>query len=168
MWHAITWFSLPCDIVGCNHVFKPQKCTEWLFGSAHTHEECSYTAERIFSCIFDEAKLNWRLSTNVFRHKVAKCNSHGINIIWINWSQSPDMGKCRPGASRKVPPPKPRVKAKLSLSGRNYFIARHHQAGVTFENSLKWNSGTFCWPGRDTGTIPAKPGRTVGPTLIKI
>jgi len=36
--------------------------------------------------------------------------------------------------SRKVPPPKPRVKAKLSLSGRNYFITMHHHAGVNFEN----------------------------------
>jgi len=36
--------------------------------------------------------------------------------------------------SRKVPPPKPRVKAKSSLSGRNYFITMHHQAGVNFEN----------------------------------
>ena len=36
--------------------------------------------------------------------------------------------------SRKVPPPKPRVKAKSSLSGRNYFITMHHQAGVHFEN----------------------------------
>jgi len=33
-----------------------------------------------------------------------------------------------------VPPPKPRVKAKSSLSGRNYFITMHHQAGVNFEN----------------------------------
>ena len=36
--------------------------------------------------------------------------------------------------SRKVPPPKPRVKAKSSLSVRNYFITMHHQAGVNFEN----------------------------------
>jgi len=51
------------------------------------------------------------------------------------------MGKCRPEASRKVlppysrkvPPPKPRVKAKSSLSGRNYFITMHHQAGVNSE-----------------------------------
>jgi len=29
----------------------------------------------------------------------------------------------------------------------------HHQAGVNFVKiSQKWNSGTFCWPGRDTGT----------------
>jgi len=56
--------------------------------------------------------------------------------------QGPDMGKCRSGASRKVPPPysrkvtppKPQVKAKSSLSGRNYFITMHHQAGVNFEN----------------------------------
>jgi len=48
--------------------------------------------------------------------------------------QGPDMGKCRPGASRKMPPHKPRVKAKSSLSGRNYFITMYHQAGVNFEN----------------------------------
>ena len=35
------------------------------------------------------------------------------------------MGKCRPS--------KPRVKAKSSLSGRNYFITMHHQAGANFE-----------------------------------
>jgi len=48
--------------------------------------------------------------------------------------KGPGMGKCRPGASRKLPPPKPRVKAKSSLSGRDYFITMHHQAGVNFEN----------------------------------
>ena len=36
--------------------------------------------------------------------------------------------------SRKVPCPKPRVKAKSGLSERNYFITMHHQAGVNFEN----------------------------------
>ena len=46
----------------------------------------------------------------------------------------PTVEKCRPGASRKVRPRKPRVKAKSSLSGRNYFITTHHQAGVNFEN----------------------------------
>ena len=39
--------------------------------------------------------------------------------------------------SRKVPPPKPRVKAKSSLSGRNYFITMHHQAGINLKISLK-------------------------------
>ena len=47
------------------------------------------------------------------------------------------MGTCRPGASRKVPLlhirnvplPKPRVNAKSSLSGRNYFITI--SAGLT-------------------------------------
>jgi len=36
--------------------------------------------------------------------------------------------------SRKVLPLKPRVKAKSSLSGRNYFETMHHQARVNFEN----------------------------------
>jgi len=34
----------------------------------------------------------------------------------------------------KCRPPKPRVKAKSSLSGRNFFITMHHQVGVNFEN----------------------------------
>ena len=48
--------------------------------------------------------------------------------------QGPDMGKCRPGASRKVPPPKPSVKAKSSLWGRNCFLTMYYQAGVNFES----------------------------------
>ena len=44
------------------------------------------------------------------------------------------MGKCCPPHTQKVPPPKPRVKAKSSLSRRNYFMTMHHQAGVNFEN----------------------------------
>jgi len=67
--------------------------------------------------------------------------------VMVQYNQGPDMGKCRPGASRKVPPPsqsksaaptpKPQVKAKSSLSGRNYFITVHHQAGFNFENSTE-------------------------------
>jgi len=45
---------------------------------------------------------------------------------WV-YSQGPDMEKCRP-------PPKPRVKAKSSFSGQNYFVTMHHQAEVHFEN----------------------------------
>jgi len=46
--------------------------------------------------------------------------------------------------SRKVQPPKPRVKAKPSLSGRNYFITMHHQAGVNFENFTEVKFWLFC------------------------
>ena len=55
--------------------------------------------------------------------------------------QGPGMGKCSPGASRKVPPPQSKSvpphatdSSKVSLSGRNYFITMHHQAGSNFEN----------------------------------
>ena len=36
--------------------------------------------------------------------------------------------------SKSAALPEPRVKAKSSFSGRNYFITMHHQAGVNFEN----------------------------------
>ena len=64
--------------------------------------------------------------------------------------------------SRKVPPPKTRVKAKSSLSGRNYFITMHHQAGVHFENYTEVKFRDILL----TGTVPAR--RMVGPTLNKI
>jgi len=46
-----------------------------------------------------------------------------IKKVLVGCKQGPDMGKCRPGMSRKVPP---QVKAKSSLAGRNYFITVHH------------------------------------------
>ena len=61
--------------------------------------------------------------------------------------------------SRKVPPPKPRVKAKSSLSGRNYFIKVHHQTGVNFEKftEVKFRDILLTGPGhRDS------PGQTYG------
>jgi len=65
----------------------------------------------------------------------------------MTFDQGPDMGKCRlwasrkvsPPHNRKVPPPKPWVKVKSSLLGRNYFITMHHQAGVNFENFTEVN-----------------------------
>jgi len=55
-------------------------------------------------------------------------------------------------------PPKPRVKAKSSLSGGNYFITMHHQAGVNFENFTEVKF-------RDS---PGQTGRMVGSTLTKM
>jgi len=46
------------------------------------------------------------------------------------------MGKCRPPTVEKCRPPKARI-AKSSLSGRNYFLTMHHQAGVNFENFIE-------------------------------
>ena len=70
--------------------------------------------------------------------------------------QGPDMGKCRPGASRKVPPPKPSVKAKSSLWGRNCFLTMYYQAGVNFESfaEVKFRDILLTgmgqsWPNRD-------------------
>jgi len=69
--------------------------------------------------------------------------TYSCNDCWIDssnysinsfWPRATTWERCRPRASRKVPPPKPRVKAKSSLSGRNYFITMHYQAGVHFEN----------------------------------
>jgi len=42
--------------------------------------------------------------------------------------------RLHPTVEKSRPSPKPRVKAKSSLSGRYYFITMHHQAGVNFEN----------------------------------
>jgi len=77
---------------------------------------------------------------------------HRFEYWHATYMQGPDMGKCRPGASRKVspplqskvPPPKPRVKAKSSLSGRNYFTTMHHQAGVNFENLTEVKFRDIC------------------------
>jgi len=49
-------------------------------------------------------------------------------------SRAPTWGSAFPGRVEKCRRPKPRVEAKSSLSGRNYFITMHHQAGVNFEN----------------------------------
>jgi len=50
-------------------------------------------------------------------------------------NRAPTWGSSAPGRVEKCrPAPKPRVKAKSSLSGRNYFTTMHHQAEVNFEN----------------------------------
>ena len=67
--------------------------------------------------------------------------------------------------SQKVPPPKPRVKAKSSLSGRNYFIAMHHQVGVNFENftEVKFRDILLTGTGRrDRRLNRNNPGQTYG------
>jgi len=67
--------------------------------------------------------------------------------------------------SRKVQPPKPRVKAKSSLSGRNYFITMHHQAGVHFENftEVKFRDILLTGTGyRDRRLNRDSPGQTYG------
>jgi len=46
----------------------------------------------------------------------------------------PRHGEVPPSTVEKCRPPKPWVKAKSSLSGRNDFIIMHHKAGVNFEN----------------------------------
>jgi len=69
--------------------------------------------------------------------------------------------KCRPALS----PTKPRVKAKSSLFGRNYFITMHHQAGINFENFTEVKFRDILLTG--TGQT-FKPGRMVGPTITKI
>jgi len=83
------------------------------------------------------------------------------------------MGKCRPGQRRKVtPPPKPRVTVKSSLSGLDYFITMHHQAGVNFENftEVKFRDILLTGTGhRDRCLNRDIPGQTgtysmVGPT----
>jgi len=54
------------------------------------------------------------------------CQGDGAHPFPPSVTPLPTVEKCRP--------PKPLVKANSSLSGRNYFIAMHHQAGVNFEN----------------------------------
>ena len=51
------------------------------------------------------------------------------NIASLFRGRAPTWGSAAPH-SRKVP----WVKAKPNLSGRNYFITMHHQAGLNFEN----------------------------------
>jgi len=93
--------------------------------------------------------------------------------------QGPDMGKCRPRASRKVPPPqskialqgrvekcrppKPRVKANSSFSGGNYFITMHRQAGVNFDNVTEVKFRVLLLTGtghRDRRLNRESPGQT--------
>ena len=79
--------------------------------------------------------------------------------------QGPDMGKCCPPHTQKVPPPKPRVKAKSSLSRRNYFITMHHQAGVNFENFTEGKFRNILLTGtghRDRRLNWDSPGQTNG------
>ena len=82
-------------------------------------------------------------------------------------------GRCAPllpvsyaaAHSRKVQPPKPRVKAKSSLSGRNYFITMHHQAGVNFENFTEVKFRDISLTGtehRDRRSNRDSPGQTYG------
>ena len=67
--------------------------------------------------------------------------------------------------SRKVAPPKPRVKANSSVSGRNYFITMHHQAGVNFENFTEAKFRDILLTGtghRDRRLNRDSPGQTYG------
>jgi len=67
--------------------------------------------------------------------------------------------------SRKVSPPKLRVKAKSSLSERNYFIAMHYQAGLNFENftEVKFRDILLTGTGRrDRRLNRDSPGQTYG------
>ena len=67
--------------------------------------------------------------------------------------------------SRKVPPPKSRVKAKSSFSGRIYFITMHHQAGVHYENftEVKFRDILLSGTGhRDRRLNRDSPGQTYG------
>ena len=69
----------------------------------------------------------------------------------------PTVEKCRP--------PKPWVKAKSSLSGRNYFITMHQQAGVNFENftEVKFRDILLTGTGhRDRCLNRDNPGQTYG------
>jgi len=69
----------------------------------------------------------------------------------------PTIEKCRP--------PKPRVKAKSSLSGRNYFITMHHQARVNFENFTEVIFRDILLTGtghRDRRLNRDSPGQTYG------
>jgi len=55
------------------------------------------------------------------------------------WRTTP-VPLTRPGPRHGGVPcrhPKPRVKAKSSLSERNYLITMHHQAGVNYENFIE-------------------------------
>jgi len=56
----------------------------------------------------------------------------------------PTVEKCRPGASRKVPPPKLRV--KQSQAFQDGIISKQCiiRLELILKISLKWNSGTFC------------------------
>ena len=73
----------------------------------------------------------------------------------------PTVEKCRPL--------KPRVKAKSSLSGRNYFIAIHHQAGVNCENftEVKFRDILLTGMGhRDRRLNWDSPGQTYGKSKL--
>jgi len=66
---------------------------------------------------------------------------------------------------KKCRPPKPRVEAKSSLSGRNCFITMHHQAGDNFENFTEVTFQDIFLTGtghRDRRLNRDSPGQTYG------
>jgi len=70
------------------------------------------------------------------------------------------MGKCRPGASRKV---LLSPKQSQAFPGRNYFITMYHQAGVNFENFTEVKFWDILLTGtghRDRRLNPDSPGQT--------
>jgi len=78
-------------------------------------------------------------------------------LNWLLLKPLPTVEKCRP--------PKPRVKAKSSLSGRNYFITMHCQAGVNFENFTEVKFRDILLPGtgcRERRLNRDSPGQTYG------
>jgi len=58
----------------------------------------------------------------------------GIVPVSAVVTRAPTWASAALGRVEKCRHPKPRVKAKLSLSGRNYFITMCHQAGVNCKN----------------------------------
>jgi len=78
-------------------------------------------------------------------------------LNWLLLKPLPTVEKCRP--------PKPRVKAKSSLSERNYFLTMHYQAGVNFESFTEEKFRDILLTGtgrRDRRLNRDSPGQTYG------
>ena len=76
-------------------------------------------------------------SSVVYQYDFMLCEDAWYLRAGPRHGEVPPRGELKSAAapqSKRVARPKPRVKAKSSLSGRNYFIKMHHQAGVYFEN----------------------------------
>jgi len=85
------------------------------------------------------------------------CQGGGAHPCPPSVTSLPTVEKCRP--------PKPRVKAKSSLSGRNYFVTMRYQAGVNFENftEVKFRDILLTGTGRrDRRLNRDSPGQTYG------
>jgi len=94
-----------------------------------------------------------------------------LHLACQEWRRAPlTQSVTKLSTVKKYRTPKPRVKAKSSLSARNYLITMHHQAGVKFENftEVKFRDILLTGTGhRDRRLNRDSPGQTNGRSNLK-